>query len=109
MDIVIYLNAAHFPQLLRRYTARRLHLTLGQFGSRVGRLDVRVIGRSASSDGQARCQISAEVLPSGHVFAEDAASDLYLAVDFAAASATAAFRTELHRIRLGEAGDRANG
>lgn len=97
MDLIINLGTTHFPQILRRYIARQLHFLLGQFGGRVGRLDLRVLGKSISPDGYARCQISAKVLPSGHVFVEETASDLYLAID--AAAATHAFAGELRRLR----------
>lgn len=99
MDVIINLGVTHFPQIVRHYIVRRLHFALGQFGDRVGGLYIRVLANSISSDGCARCQISAEVLPSGHVRVEEAGSDLYLAIDSAAATATHAFADELQRMR----------
>ena len=99
MDVIIDLGAGHFPQIVRRHVARRLHFALGQFGECVGRLRVRVLASFVSCDGYARCQSSAEVLPSGHVLVEEAGSDLYLAIDLAAAAATHAFADEFGRIR----------
>jgi len=103
MDIIITLGPTHFPQILRRYIARRLHSALGHFGVRVGRLDVRVLGKSISAGDYARCQIGVQVLPSGSVYVDEAASDLYLAIDSATAAATHAFADELRRIRQLEA------
>jgi len=99
MNLEVQLSKTDPSEALRGYIGRRLHFSLGRFGGRVGRLDVRIVGKERIRRNQNHCRIDAEIVPFGHVTIEETNPDLYVAIDRATTRIGRLFARELERIR----------
>lgn len=99
MHVEVKLSKVDVSEALRRYISRRLHFSLGRFGGRVGRLEVRVAGSEHMRGARNQCRIDAEIVPFGRVSVEEASADMHIAVDRATTRIGRLFAQELARIR----------
>jgi putative sigma-54 modulation protein len=99
MNLEVQLSKTDPSEALRRYISRRLHFSLGRFGGRVGRLDVRIDGAERMRGNQNHCRIDAEIVPFGHVTIQETNPDMYVAIDRATTRIGRLFARELARIR----------
>ena len=83
----IHIRACHveLPEILHAQVERRLGFVLGRFGTRIGRVVVRLSDTNGHRGGRdTRCQIDVGLRPSGSVQSEDTDADLFVAVHRAA-------------------------
>jgi hypothetical protein len=96
MHTIVRINESELAEVFKSYVERRLRFALGRFGSRVGQITVRITGGGKE---EYRCRITAEVLPFGRVSVEEAATDLFMAVDRSTGRIGRLFGRELDRVR----------
>ncbi|SRR6266566_7943020 len=82
MEAEIRILSTDLTEALQSYIARRLHFSLGRFGSRVGRVRVRITDVNGLRGGLDKdCYVSAELLPSGGAVTQRAVdANLYAAI-----------------------------
>ncbi len=96
MQTIVRINESELAEVFKSYVERRLRFALGRFGGRVGQITVRITGGGKE---EYRCRITAEVLPFGRIAVEEAAVDLFTAVDRATGRIGRLFGRELDRVR----------
>ena len=82
MRVELHVKGMDAEDALREYVERRIHFALSRFGSRLGRVVIRLTrtdGPQAAS--QKQCQIVIRLLPSGSVSAVATHADLFVAID----------------------------
>ena len=99
MNVAVHLGKTDLSEAMRQYIARRLHFSLGRFGARVGRLDVRIAGSPRLHGSRSHCHINAEIVPFGSVTVEESSPDMYTAIDRATTRIGRLFSQELDRMR----------
>ncbi len=100
MNLELHFRNSNFAEALQTYLERRLQFALGSFGSQIGLVTVR-LGDASDRRGKAlrRCQITADLVPSGNVATTEANADLYVAVDRAVRRIAYLLRKECDRKR----------
>jgi ribosomal subunit interface protein len=82
MNLELHFRNSNFAEALQTFLERRLQFALSSFGSQVGLVTVRLAdANDRRGKGLRRCEITAELVPSGNVVATEANADLYVAVD----------------------------
>jgi ribosome-associated translation inhibitor RaiA len=77
----------------------RLHLALGRFSSRIADVTVKLSDDAANGKGLKKCRIEVLLRPIRTLVAEDAAEDLRIAIDRAAALIAGTVERKLERER----------
>lgn len=100
MNLELHFRNSNFAEALQTFLERRLQFALSSFGGRVGLVTVR-LGDANDRYGKPlrRCEISAEIVPSGTVVATEANADLYVAVDRAVRRIVRLLRKQFDRKR----------
>jgi len=92
-------------QELKEHVERRLAFALGRFGSRIADVSVRLADLNGPRGGiDTRCQIVAQMIPSGRMMVEATESEAETAVSAAAVRMGRAIRRELDRRRTPQRG-----
>ena len=100
MEVEVRIQGTDLGEAIRRYAARRIRFALGRFGSRVGRVTVRISDINGARGGVDQCcHISAEIPPRGEVVLDQVDADLFSAIDRASARVGEALRRETQRNR----------
>ena len=100
MQVEVRIQGTDLADAVRTYAVRRIRFALGRFGSRVGRIVIRISDVNGTRGGVDQCcHISAELLPSGKVVLEQVDADLFAAIDRAAERVGQAVRREIQRKR----------
>lgn len=82
MEADIRILSTNLTEALQSYIERRLHVSLGRFGRRVGRVRVRITDVNGFRGGVDKaCCVSAQLLPSGPAVIQRAVdANLYAAI-----------------------------
>lgn len=100
MELEVRIHSTNMADVVRAYAVRRLRFALGRFASRVGRVVVRISDTNGARGGvDQRCQISADLVPSGKVVLEQVDADLFTAIDRASDRVGQAFSREIRKSR----------
>ena len=100
MEVEVRIHSTDVADAVRAYAARRLRFALGRFASRVGRVVVRISDANGARGGiDQRCQVSADLVPSGRVVLEHVDADLFTAIDRASDRVGQAFGREVRKMR----------
>ena len=100
MEVEVRIQGTDLADAVRTYAVRRIRFALGRFGSRVGRIVIRISDVNGTRGGVDQCcHISAELLPSGKVVLEQVDPDLFAAIDRAAERVGQAVRREIQKKR----------
>jgi ribosomal subunit interface protein len=100
MNLELHFRNSNFAEALQTYLERRLQFALSSFGSQIGLVTVRLADASdRRGKPLRRCQITADLVPSGNVVATEANADLYVAVDRAVRRIAHLLRKECDRKR----------
>ncbi len=82
MNLELHYGHSEFEEALQTFLERRLQFALAAFTAQLGMVTVRIDdGHARSGSAKKRCEITAELMPSGQVVASEANADLYVAVD----------------------------
>ncbi len=82
MNLELHYGHSEFTEALETFLERRLQFALAEYRAQLGMVTVRIDDRSAhGGSAKKRCEITAGLIPSGHVVASEANPDLYVAVD----------------------------
>ncbi len=100
MEVEVRIHSTDVTDAIRAYATRRVRFALGRFGSRVPRVVVRLSDTNGTRGGvDQRCQISADVVPSGKVVLEQVDADLFTAIDRASDRVGQALSREIRKSR----------
>ena len=100
MNLELHFRNSNFAEALQTYLERRLQFAFSSFGDRIGLVTVR-LGDANDRRGKPlrKCEITADLVPSGHLVANESNSDLYVAVDRAVRKIAQLLRKECDRKR----------
>ncbi len=82
MNLELHYGHSEFAEALQTFLERRLQFALAAYSAQLGLVTVRLDDGTESRETRIkRCEIKAELMPSGEVIASEANADLYVAVD----------------------------
>lgn len=82
MNLEFHYGRTELAEALRTYLERRLQFALAPHGPQLGMVTVRVDdGKESGKPRIKRCEVKAELMPTGEVVASETNADLYVAID----------------------------
>ena len=82
MNLELHYGRTEFAEALQTFLERRLQFALAAYGSQLGLVTVRVDdGNESREMRNKRCEVKAELMPTGEVMASETNADLYVAID----------------------------
>ncbi len=82
MNLELHYGQSELAEALQTFLERRLQFALALYSAQLGMVTVRLDDGTESRETRIkRCEIKAELLPTGEVIASEANADLYVAVD----------------------------
>lgn len=102
MNIRVHSRSIELTEAIREWANRRVLFAVGQFGTRVRSVSVRLSDENGPKGGaDQRCLMEARIASAGSVVAEVQDPDLYTAISRAADRLGRRVRTELDREKTG--------
>jgi putative sigma-54 modulation protein len=100
MKIHVLSKQVEMDETVRAHIDRRLQFGLARLSPRILRVTVQIIDLNGPRGGEDKCcRIEVRLRPTGSIFVEDTASDLYAAVDGAADRALRSVIRSINRTR----------
>ncbi len=82
MNLELHYGQSELAEALQTFLERRLQFALAAYSPQLGMVTVRLDdGTESRGTRIKRCEVKAELMPSGEVIASEADADLYVAVD----------------------------
>ncbi len=82
MNLELHYGQSELAEALQTFLERRLQFALAAYGPQLGMVTVRVDNGQESRETRIkRCEVKAELTPTGEVVASETNADLYVAID----------------------------